>query len=363
MFVLWDDGEWKNSAIAQMDFPPVSTEEIKGLQDRLKKLADKDDFRIRWWFEWVKEPKKDMRYRNVKAEKNFETGRRYGIFRERLEDVLRPQWYWEAEDGEWNGIFEEGLAEWCGDIIDRVFREIEKMGPEALFSLTKHRLKSLCLWLNNTIAGRKQNITAWHQLRDIPQDFPDTLWADVLEYAEIHVRLKKIDGVPDVDVWKEEIFTFQSVGWGMKTYDPMSEFLARWNPGMNIYYDENCPVRTDEFERRMNPVEEEYRSGWGTYVKIITKRKLLRALEWDMKTYLAKNKEGPVSEKAKTDTETYLGSQEMMLRIMRKVEALFTDYYWADHVEFQWWIQLTEEERSRIQTIQSAQGPVTADMG
>ena len=47
----------------------------------------------------------------------------------------------------------------------------------------------------------------------------------------------------------------------MKTYDPMSEFLARWNPGMNIYYDENCPVRTDEFERRMNPVEEEYRSG------------------------------------------------------------------------------------------------------
>jgi hypothetical protein len=31
-----------------MDFPPVSTEEIRGLQDRLKKLADKDDFRVRW---------------------------------------------------------------------------------------------------------------------------------------------------------------------------------------------------------------------------------------------------------------------------------------------------------------------------
>lgn len=46
-----------------------------------------------------------------------------------------------------------------------------------------------------------------------------------------------------------------------------------------------------------------------------------------MKTYLEKNKESAVSEKAKKDTETYLSSQEMVLRIMRRVETLFTNYY------------------------------------
>lgn len=40
----------------------------------------------------------------------------------------------------------------------------------------------------------------------------------------------------------------------------MSEFLARWDPNMNVYYDENCPVRTEEFSKRMKPVEEEYKS-------------------------------------------------------------------------------------------------------
>lgn len=48
---------------------------------------------------------------------------------------------------------------------------------------------------------------------------------------------------------------------------------------------------------------------------------------------------------------------------MKKVEAAFKNYHGPDRVEFVGGMQLSEEEKVQVQTIQSVQGPVDGDMG
>lgn len=54
----------------------------------------------------------------------------------------------------------------------------------------------------------------------------------------------------------EGFLDFSEGGFRRKRYNPLEEFVSRWDPEKNSYLDEYSKVRTEEFARRMRPVQE-----------------------------------------------------------------------------------------------------------
>lgn len=84
--------------------------------------------------------------------------------------------------------------------MEEIFRVTEDIPPASLQLITEEQLQEFCRELNRHCAFRDREITASFQMRDIPETFPTTLWADVIEFTRLYIQLEKDGQVPELNL-------------------------------------------------------------------------------------------------------------------------------------------------------------------
>lgn len=94
MFDSYNFAVGGNDALNKVELPQLTPDEIHDAQMRIKKLADMNDFQIRWGLnnQGRKDSEaKEMRYREASAESNFESGKQFAKFEKDFEAFIHPE--------------------------------------------------------------------------------------------------------------------------------------------------------------------------------------------------------------------------------------------------------------------------------